>query len=273
MNKAITAIVTATVTVAFLALALPAISQAQDVNDHLKCYKIKDSHKYSAVADLVTNSDQSMYPSEAGCKIMVKSKEFCLPINKDRIMQPDNKRDAPHEDVVGQDLTNDFLCYKVRCPRDPTGAMPPSAQDVVDQFGQRVIGGFRTIRMCTPAWKVFDNNDQPDLVPVPSPLTGSFCMRDAAAASLLVTVENQGAAGAGPTQVSVEFQTATGPVTNSVSVPALGAGVSTSVAVPFPVSPNWCYQPNCQFKITVDSTGTELESDETNNVASDFCLG
>ena len=135
MNKAITAIVTATVAVAFLALALPAISQAQNVNDHLKCYKIKDSHRYSAVADLITNSDQSMYPSEAGCRIMVKSKEFCLPINKDRILQPNSKRDAPHEDVVGQDLTNDFLCYKVRCPKDPTGAMPPSAQDVVDQFG------------------------------------------------------------------------------------------------------------------------------------------
>ena len=273
MNKAITAIVTATVTVAFLALALPAISQAQDVNDHLKCYKIKDSHKYMAVADLITNSDQSMYPSEAGCRILVKSKEFCLPVKKDRTMQPNDKRDAPHEDVVGQDLTNDFLCYKVRCPKDPAGAMPPSAQDVVDQFGQREIGGFRTTKICTPTWKVFDTNDQPDLIPVPSPLTGSFCMRDAAAANLLVTVENQGAAGAGPTQVSVEFQTATGPVTNSVSVPALGAGVSTSVAVPFPVSPNWCYQPNCQFKITVDSTGTELESDETNNVASDFCLG
>jgi hypothetical protein len=273
MNKAITAIVTATVTVAFLALALPATSQAQNVNDHLKCYKIKDSHKYSAVADLITNYEQSMYPSEAGCKIQVKSKEFCLPVNKDRIMQPNNKRDAPHEDVVGQDLTNDFLCYKVRCPKDPAGVMPPSAQDVVDQFGERVIGGFRTTKMCTPAWKVFDNNDLPDLIPVPSPLTGSFCMRDTAAANLLVTVENQGAAGAGPTQVSVEFQTATGPVTNSVSVPALGAGVSTSVAVPFPVSPNWCYQPNCQFKITVDSTGIEVESNETNNVANDFCLG
>ncbi len=166
MNKAITAIVTATVTVAFLALALPAISQAQNVNDHLKCYKIKDSHRYSAVADLITNSDQSMYPSEAGCRILVKSKEFCLPINKDRILQPNNKRDAPHEDVVGQDLTNDFLCYKVRCPTDPTGAMPPSVQDVVDQFGQREISGFRTTKMCTPAWKVFDQ-------PVPCEQSGA----------------------------------------------------------------------------------------------------
>jgi len=151
--------------------------------------------------------------------------------------------------------------------------MPPSVQDVVDQFGQREISGFRTTKMCTPAWKVFGNNDLPDLIPVASALTGSFCMRDAAAANLLVTVENQGAANAAPTQVTVEFQTATGPVIHTASVPALAAGVSTSVAVPFPVGPNWCYEPDCQFRITVDSAGTELESDETNNVASDYCPG
>jgi hypothetical protein len=183
MNKSITAIVTATVTVAFLALALPAISQAQDVNDHLKCYKINDEHKYSARADLLTNEEQLMYPDER-CRIKVRSKEFCLPVTKDRQLQLNNPHDAPHEDVIGQDLTNDFLCYKVRC-KNLAGENPPEVQEVVDQFGQRKIGGFRTTKICTPAWKIFDpvlcedvsgptcNGDCPDATDQCEPIAGT----------------------------------------------------------------------------------------------------
>ena len=77
--------------------ATPPPSHAQMPNDHLKCYKIKDGHKgerFRAVADLLTNEAQLMYPHESSCSIVVNSLEFCLPISKDRRFNPDDPRDA-----------------------------------------------------------------------------------------------------------------------------------------------------------------------------------
>jgi hypothetical protein len=59
--------------------------------------------------------------------------------------------DAPHVSVEGQEITNDLLCYKVRC-RDASGELPPSLT-VRDQFGERVVSRLNTRRVCTPAYK------------------------------------------------------------------------------------------------------------------------
>jgi hypothetical protein len=104
----------------------------------------------------------------------------------------------------------------------------------------------------------------PDLVPVPDE-NESFCRRRDG--NLIVTVRNQGAFGAGPSMTTVDF----GPHgTVTLPTPALAAGASVDLAFPIPFG---CFDPDCHFRITVDSTGLIVESDEGNNTASGFCLG
>jgi hypothetical protein len=106
----------------------------------------------------------------------------------------------------------------------------------------------------------------PDLIPVPDPARG-FCVRDGD--KLRVTVRNQGSAPAGPSTTTLDFG-AFG--TQSQPTPALAAGASAVVIFTIPTNPN-CFDPNCEFRITVDSAGVVTESDEGNNVASGVCLG
>jgi len=109
----------------------------------------------------------------------------------------------------------------------------------------------------------------PDLVPVnPNPAAGpnGFCKRDQQG-RLLVTVRNQGAAPAGGSQTMVKISAGAPAVVNT---PALAAGTPTVLPVPFP---NGCFQPDCSFKITVDSAGQVNESNEGNNTSDGLCLG
>ena len=116
---------------------------------------------------------------------------------------------------------------------------------------------------CNPTTK-------PDLVVEPLPdLSGpiSFC-RVNAAGELVVLVKNQGDGDAAASTVSVEF-TPGGAVT--ASVPAITAGNSAE-SDPL-VAPAECYNPDCEFAITLDSTGALDESNEDNNTADGSCLG
>lgn len=54
--------------------------------------------------------------------------------------------------------------------------------------------------------------------------------------------------------------------------PALAPGASTQLTFTIPTSPN-CFDPDCEFQITVDSAGQVTESDENNNVAKGTCRG
>jgi hypothetical protein len=105
---------------------------------------------------------------------------------------------------------------------------------------------------------------QPDLVPVPD-ANGSFCRRRDM--NLIVTVCNKGTGPAGPSTTTVDFGQY-GRV--DVPTPALAAGACTDVTVPIPAN---CFDPNCEFRIRVDSAGVVAELDETNNTASGTCLG
>lgn len=139
-------------TLALAVLAGPGIASAQTF-DHLKCYKISDESSYTALANLDTNSLQAAaFPNETGCKISVRSKEFCVPVSKTRFVDPGNPKEAPEAELVGQELQNDFLCYKVRCEAPAT--TPPASQVVHDQFGARAISRFKTAKVCTPAVKL-----------------------------------------------------------------------------------------------------------------------
>jgi hypothetical protein len=105
----------------------------------------------------------------------------------------------------------------------------------------------------------------PDLIPIPD-ANGNFCRIDPAR-RLIVTVKNQGTADAGPSVTKIVFSTGGGA---SVPTPAIPAGGSVDVTVPIPAN---CFQPDCGFRITVDSTGQVSESNELNNTASGTCLG
>jgi hypothetical protein len=107
----------------------------------------------------------------------------------------------------------------------------------------------------------------PDLVPIPDPQPGvGFCRRDDRG-NLIVTVLNQGTSGAGPSTTQVDFGTF-GQV--SLPTPPLGPGASVDLLFPIPLG---CFDPDCDFRITVDVNNQVSESDEGNNFASGTCLG
>lgn len=105
----------------------------------------------------------------------------------------------------------------------------------------------------------------PDLIPFPDPETG-FCRRNDRG-DLIVTVKNQGSADAGASTTTVQFSA--GGVF-SQPTPPIAAGASVDLFFPIP---GGCFNPDCSFRITVDSAHQVTESDETNNVASGTCLG
>ena len=104
----------------------------------------------------------------------------------------------------------------------------------------------------------------PDLIPVPD-AKGSFCKRKEQ--NLTVTVKNQGTGGAGPSVTEVDFF-AFGKV--SVPTPPLGPGASVDLLVPIPLG---CFDPDCEFRITVDANNQVTESNEGNNIANGACIG
>jgi subtilase family serine protease len=104
----------------------------------------------------------------------------------------------------------------------------------------------------------------PDLVPVPDE-SGSFCKRKDN--SLIVTVRNQGTFGAGPSVTVVDFG-AFGAF--AIPTPPLAAGASVDLSVTIP---SGCFDPDCDFRITVDANNNVVESNEGNNFASGSCLG
>ncbi len=104
----------------------------------------------------------------------------------------------------------------------------------------------------------------PDLMPRPG-ANGSFCRRENG--ELIVTVCNRGDGPAGPSTTTVDFGQH-----GSVDVPTPGIPAGGCVEVRATIPPG-CFDPDCEFRIIVDSAGVITESDETNNFASGRCLG
>jgi hypothetical protein len=105
----------------------------------------------------------------------------------------------------------------------------------------------------------------PDLIPVPDPDT-DFCKRDERG-NLIVTVRNQGSGDAGASTTTVHFVPGGA---FSQPTPPIAAGASVDLAFPIPAV---CFDPDCDFRIIVDSAHQVTESDETNNTASGTCRG
>lgn len=105
----------------------------------------------------------------------------------------------------------------------------------------------------------------PDLIPAPD-ANNNFCRRDSSG-RLIVTVRNLGTGDAAPSVVKVTYSNG---VTNTAPTPLVQAGNSVDVLVAFP---GGCFQPDCSFRITVDSTSVVAETNEANNTASGTCIG
>jgi hypothetical protein len=109
----------------------------------------------------------------------------------------------------------------------------------------------------------------PDLVPF-SPFGTSlnaFCRIEQGGKLLRVTVKNQGNADAGPSKTTVTFVNK--PFT--LDTPPIPAGGSVDLL--FKV-PSGCFNPDCSFKITVDSSNQVDElNNEGNNTANGGCIG
>jgi hypothetical protein len=133
----------ATVTLALL----PALASAQPF-DHQKCYKIKDSAKFSASVDLF--AFQTQFNVDPTCRVKGKAQIFCVPVEKtvNDLIYPAGSDMGPIV-MPGQDLTDDRLCYRIKCPAH--AAIAP--EEVQDQFGKRVIGKFKAYWLCTNAVK------------------------------------------------------------------------------------------------------------------------
>ncbi len=104
----------------------------------------------------------------------------------------------------------------------------------------------------------------PDLIPVPDE-NGFFCRREEK--QLIITVKNQGCASAGHSITEVDFF-AYGKVSRPTPPLAPGASVELS----FPIPPH-CFNPDCEFRITVNADGSVVESDVSNNKANGICIG
>jgi hypothetical protein len=139
--------------------ALPGPVRA--LHDHLECYKIKDPLKLRGVVDV----DASPVANALGCKLG-KARYFCAPASKTVLSS-----NVGTELVPGRELSDDRICYNLRCPKPP-----PPDQSVRDQFGQRTVARLAPRLLCTPAVKgppldTQDNLDDIACYKVRDPLT------------------------------------------------------------------------------------------------------
>ena len=119
--------------------------QSPPPHDHLQCYKVKDSLKLKGIVDL----DSIQFGLAAGCKIG-GAKLFCVPVTKTVIEAFDRRVPIDLLEIFEtRDFTDaDRICYKIKCP---STVIPD--QEVTDQFGNRIITGFKSKLLCVPAIK------------------------------------------------------------------------------------------------------------------------
>jgi hypothetical protein len=112
------------------------------VFDHLECFKIKAGDKMKGTV----NVDPGAHPSFAaatGCTVL-KASKYCVPVAKTvTLFEGTTTQDASH---VGQELMDDRICYKMKCPAAEIGTI--SAHD---QFGTHSFEKFKVSEICTPA--------------------------------------------------------------------------------------------------------------------------
>lgn len=115
--------------------------------------------------------------------------------------------------------------------------------------------------------------DAPDLVPIKAPGAATFCDTDEAG-NLKVYVQNQGTADAPSSEVEVKFYMGSGvekTVRGQGATGPISKGATATVLVPIPAG---CFNPDCDFIITVDIVNEVKESNEQNNSSvQSTCVG
>jgi hypothetical protein len=120
--------------------ALRAQGYYQPAEDHLECFKIKDSVKLSGLVDI----DSTAFGLQGGCRIST-ARMYCTPAVKivEQVFSGQTQIDPT--EVPGFPGLGDRLCYKVKCP---VRSFPDRA--LTDQFGVHTIGRFKASLLCTP---------------------------------------------------------------------------------------------------------------------------
>jgi hypothetical protein len=181
------------------------------------------------------------------------SRFFGAKLGPDQALEIDRKDILKHAEIDA-DFIKGFVVIQSNVQLDVVALYTAAGQDGLVQtlHSERVPPRRLTVGL-------------PDLMPVPDQ-RGSFC-KSKDNRTLTVTVRNQGTGGAGPSTTEVDFLSY-GKVTKPT--PALGPGAS--VDLDFPIPPG-CFDPDCEFRITVDINNQVAESDEGNNYASGKCIG
>jgi hypothetical protein len=115
--------------------ALAGVAFGQSAQDHLTCFKVKDSApkaKYHATLTTAAGSQS--------CTVKAPAKMACVQTAKSGVSP------TPPGGGPGGSPAGSFLCYQAKCPK------PSSAgTNAVDQFGQRLVkfGGAKLL--CAPA--------------------------------------------------------------------------------------------------------------------------
>ncbi len=113
-------------------------------------------------------------------------------------------------------------------------------------------------------------NNKPDLVPANPTGMALFCNIDDQG-NLKVYVENQGTAQATGSEVEVNFSMGSGTFTTVRGATGpIAPGATDDVIINIPLG---CFNPDCDFTITVDVVNTVQESNEGNNTADGRCIG
>jgi hypothetical protein len=125
-----------------VSLILATAPAATGADDHYKCWKVKDSSRFTATMELaVLHPDLDLDPA---CKVVGRARIYCAPAEA---TVTDSSDPGAVLDLPGQGLTDDRLCYKLKCPR---GARPGDV-DVLDPFGDHRLRGLRPVMVCTNA--------------------------------------------------------------------------------------------------------------------------
>ena len=123
-------------------LPMQASAQEEPTRDHLACYKVSDPSRFEATLNLDVGFEAETVGvgDLTGCSANLKSLRLCVPVAKTVTLT-----DATILPVIGQDLVNGFLCYKMKCPKADALEV-----DVADQFGSRTITVGSAVMICTP---------------------------------------------------------------------------------------------------------------------------
>jgi hypothetical protein len=113
---------------------------AATAGNHIACYKVKDTIPKQKLANVALLSNTGSFPANSGCLVKTGAKYCCDSVDKIGV--------PPQPGGGGPlDVAHKFCCYKVKCPKGPTGTI-----SVKDQFGSRSLPLLKPPSLvCAPA--------------------------------------------------------------------------------------------------------------------------